>query len=40
MREEVQAFEEESGGIILIKAKNVLKQRISVIDLNHFRIKA
>jgi len=40
MREEVQALYDESGKIILIKVENVLNQRISVIDLNHFRIKA
>jgi hypothetical protein len=40
MREEVQALYDESGKIILIKVENVLNQRISVIDLNHYRIKA
>ncbi len=40
MREEAQALYDESGRIIFIKVENVLKQRISVIDLNHYRIKA
>ncbi len=40
MREEAQALYDESGRIIFIKVDNVLKQQISVINLNHYRIKA